>query len=458
MKKLNMKQDKQIKSVNIITKLFALTIVICGFALGAFAAPPANDAFANAEVVSGMQIHVTRTNAEATKEAGETNHANNQGGKSVWFKWVAPMSRVMSFTTNRSATNLDTLIHVYSGTTLNNIFSVTLNNNIGSPNLRSFARTRVIQGATYYIAIDGNFANNQIAEGTFLLDIQPSFQFQGADFDSDGMTDFSYFRSIDGTWNVFNSSAQQISTLRWGTNGDIPLVYSNSGSGQNEYTVFRPSDGIWYQSSCCTTNYTHWGTAGDIPVPTNFSGDSNTQIAVFRPSSGAWFISGLSVNGTYYKFGQSGDVPLPGQYSPDGYADVAVFRPSNGTWYFVNRISNIQNTDTYRQVQFGQQGDKPVPADYDGDGVLDVAVFRPSNGVWYVLQSSDNQVKAFQWGIAEDIPTTGDYDGDGKFDYAVFRPSNGTWYAYRSGDNSMQAKQFGQIGDVPVTANRTFFN
>ncbi len=270
-------RKKTINAFKDTGKLFILAIIICGFTLNAFSATPANDNFANAEVV-GIQVHITRTNVEATKEAGEPNHANNVGGKSVWFKWIAPMSRVMSFTTNRSAINIDTLLHVYRGTALNNLLNTTINNSIGSGNLRSFTRVRVVQGTTYFIAIDGSFVNNQTAEGTFQLDIQPSFEFQGADYDSDGMTDFSYFRPSDGTWNVFNSSAQQITTYRWGTNGDIPLVYSGNGAGSNEFTVFRPSDGIWYQTTCCPGGYTHWGTAGDIPIPASFGGDKAINV------------------------------------------------------------------------------------------------------------------------------------------------------------------------------------
>ena len=453
-------EKKQSNAATTAGKFFILAIIIGGFALHAFAATPPNDNFAGAELVSGIQVHVTRTNVEATKEAGEPNHAGNAGGKSVWFKWTAPMSRVMTFTTNRSAGNLNTLLNIYTGTALNNLTHQGSSNDINSPSdLRSFVRFVVNEGTTYYIAVDGYAESGQpAAAGIFVLDIQPSFDFQGADYDADGMTDFSYFRPSNGTWNVFRSSDQQIATRQWGTNGDIPVVFSNSGNGINEYTVFRPSDGLWYnQPVCCVSNgYTPWGVAGDIPAPANFGGGENTEIAVFRPSSGTWFINGISINPVYYHFGSLNDIPLPGQYSPDNFADVAVFRPSNGTWYFIKRVSNAPNSDTFNQVQFGQNGDKPVPADYDGDGLLDVAVYRPSTGVWWVLRSSDNQTQAFKWGIAEDIPTTGDYDGDGKFDYAVFRPSSGVWYVYRSGDSSIQIKQFGQSGDIPVTANRTF--
>ena len=456
-----MKQHKNKYSIGTSVKLFAVTTMLCGFALGAFAAPPANDDFVNAEIVSGIQVHIARTNEEATKEAGEPNHANNPGGKSLWFKWTAPMSRVMAITTNRSAGNFDTLLHIYKGAALNNLTSVAFSNNINAPSdLKSYARFFALEGTTYYIAVDGGSASKvPSAIGTFLLDIQPSFEFQGADYDADGMTDFSYFRPSNGTWYIFNSSSQQLSVKQWGTNGDIPLVASYSG-GNNDYNVYRPSSSFWYNQPVINVNnyYLQWGTAGDIPVPANYGGGPGTETAVFRPSNGTWYISYSETEFNYYYFGQAGDIPVPGHYSPDLVADVAVFRPSNGVWYFIKRkfINPSHPGDISEAVQFGQAGDKPVPADYDGDGVLDVAVFRPSTGVWYVRRSSDNEVQSFQWGIAEDVPTTGDFDGDGKFDFAVFRPSNGTWYVYRSGDDSFQFKHFGQSGDIPVTANRTF--
>ena len=451
-------KSRIINPIKIFMKSFAPALIISVAAFAAFAAAPPNDNFANAEVVSGMQVHIVRSNLEATKEASEPNHANNVGGKSVWFKWTAPMSRIMSITTNRSADNLDTLLHVYHGNSLNALASDGGSSNIYYPqNARSFVRFTAVEGITYYIAVDGYTENKQpAAAGTFSLDIQPSFPFQGADFDNDGMTDFAFFRPSNGNWNVDSSASGLVFTRQWGKSGDIPLAYSNSNT--NEYAVFRPSDGVWYQQPvCCTSNaYLHWGTSGDIPVPANFEGTTNTQAAVFRPSDGAWYIYRAENVYDYYRFGQTGDIPLPGQYSPDLFADIAVFRPSNGTWYFAKRVSNNHAGDYFSQVQFGLSGDKPVPADYDGDGILDVAVYRPSTGVWYVLRSSDNQVQAVQFGIAEDVPTTGDFDGDGKFDYAVFRSSTAVWYVLRSGDNSAQIKQFGQSGDVPVTSNRTF--
>jgi len=433
--------------------LFA-TLFTLLLSIAALATAPINDNFANAFALgSTIPAHIASSNVGATKEPGEQNHAGNAGGQSVWFSWTAPISRNMLITTNRSANNMDTLLHIYEGTSLGNLQSAYSNNNIDAPtNLRSFVVLNAVAGTTYYIAIDGNNDGVTTAQGVFYLDIQPYFKYQGADFDNDGMTDLSLFRPSTGDWLV-NGTTRSF-TERWGANGDIPVI-----AGRSAYpglTTFRSMDGTWYYHTLSDNNiFEQWGTNGDIPVADDFSGFLS-NFTVFRPSTGTWYIKGTGSNpNKYYQFGQSGDIPVPGQYSPDAYADVAVFRPSNGTWYFVRRIG-IDVLDTFRQVQFGQQGDKPVPADYDGDGLLDVAVYRPSTGTWWVLQSSNNQTIAFRWGIAEDLPTTGDFDGDGKFDYAVFRPSTATWYVYRSGDNQMLIKQFGQTGDIPITANRSY--
>ena len=441
---------------NFTGRFFLLAVLGLIFAAGASASAPSNDNFANAELVSGIQVHITRANADATKETGEPNHAGNAGGKSVWFKWTAPMTRMMNFSTNRSAGNLDTLLAVYRGTTLNNLVNESSSHNIDDNNLKSNAGFMAYQGTTYYIVIDGAFENGQAVEGTFQLDISPVFRSQAADYDNDGQTNLAVFRPSAGTFFHYKNWTQQTVYTLWGTNGDVPTVGGdNSG---NNFMVFRPSSGTWYvkPSQCCANDMiVNWGMSGDIPVAEEYYADVANP-AVFRPSNGTWYIHNVQGEHTYYQFGLNGDIPVPGQYSADGFADLAVFRPSNGVWYFLKRVSNAGFDDSFGAVQFGMAGDKPVPGDYDGDGLLDVAVYRPSTGTWWVLRSSNGQAQAFQWGLAEDVPTTGDFDGDGRFDFAVFRPSNNNWYIHRSGDGSVQIKEFGLAGDIPVTANKSF--
>lgn len=448
-----------------MTNRFIISLITAVFFLGgaiAAAAQPANDNFANAEVITGLQFHAQRTNMNATKESGEPNHAGNIGGKSIWFKWTAPMSRIMNITTNRSGNNLDTTMHLYTGTSLNSLTSVTFNNNI-SPSLlqnaRSYIRFTATAGTTYYIAVDGFHNGTETPQGSILFDLQPSFPHQAAEFhERDGMTDFAVFRPSTGFWYVYDRFSGGYAQLNWGAPGDIPMVTMRSIASPTLRQVYRPSDGSWWTLAGTDFGVENYGQPGDIPVTENFNVigspiGANSTIAIFRPSTGMWRFQIAPGLDRDYFFGQNGDVPVPGNYSPDAVADLAVFRPSNGTWYFRKRIGEDPSGDTFSQLQFGMSGDKPVPGDYDGDGLLDPAVYRPSTGTWWVYQSSNGQAAAFQWGIAEDIPTTGDFDGDGKFDFAVYRPSTNFWYVANSESGMTTEFRFGSPGDIPVTSN-----
>jgi hypothetical protein len=51
-----------------------------------------NDNFLAAQQLSGSAGSLAATNAGATKETGEPNHADDRGGRSVWYTWTAPFS------------------------------------------------------------------------------------------------------------------------------------------------------------------------------------------------------------------------------------------------------------------------------------------------------------------------------------------------------------------------------
>src|SRR5690606_10052797 len=63
---------------------------------------PTNDYFAYSAQLSGIGGLVTVFNGNATREAGEPNHAGNDGGHSVWYWWRAPADGLLTLNTANS--------------------------------------------------------------------------------------------------------------------------------------------------------------------------------------------------------------------------------------------------------------------------------------------------------------------------------------------------------------------
>ena len=114
---------------------------------------PANDDFAASRSLSGSSGQVTSWNLNADKETGEPSHAGNSGGKSVWWQWTAPTAGTLSLNTHGSG--FDTLLAVYSGTTLSALSAVASNDNDGASGSVSGVNLSVQSGTTYRIAVDG---------------------------------------------------------------------------------------------------------------------------------------------------------------------------------------------------------------------------------------------------------------------------------------------------------------
>jgi len=128
----------------------------------AVAASPANNNFAARQAVSGESTTVYGLNIGATKETGEPAHAGNSGGKSIWYSWTAPRSGMVEVTTAKSITtsgvSWNTLLAVYTGTSLPLLVLVASNNDSGIVD-DGTATSRLLFNATagsvYQIAVDG---------------------------------------------------------------------------------------------------------------------------------------------------------------------------------------------------------------------------------------------------------------------------------------------------------------
>ena len=138
----------------------AVTLAIFA-AQTAHAAPPANDNFASAQLVSGASGSVTGTNVEATKQAGEPDHAGDPGGQSVWFRWTAPSSGPFQF--NTVGSDFDTTIGIYTGATLVTLTEVASNDE-AIEGLVSRVYFQATAGTVYRIAVDGYEGGNGFAE------------------------------------------------------------------------------------------------------------------------------------------------------------------------------------------------------------------------------------------------------------------------------------------------------
>ncbi len=131
--------------------------------------PPANDNFANAVSVSGLTGTINGTNVNATGETGEAIHWNLSGtASSVWYRWTAPATGLASIDTVGSS--LDTILAVYTGSTLANLSRLTQDDDRGG-NRTSLVSFSATAGTTYYLAVGGASSG---ARGAFRLNWQLS--------------------------------------------------------------------------------------------------------------------------------------------------------------------------------------------------------------------------------------------------------------------------------------------
>ncbi len=78
------------------------------------------------------------------------------------------------------------------------------------------------------------------------------------DYDGDGITDVSIFRSSNGLWAI-----KGLTRIYFGSNGDSPVTGNFAGDMLDEFGIFRPSAGLWAVRGISRV---YFGSNGDIPV------------------------------------------------------------------------------------------------------------------------------------------------------------------------------------------------
>ena len=468
--------------------IFVLSCVSVG------AAAPANDNFANAQTVVDFSTYFT-TNALATKEASEPQHALNAGGKSVWYKYVAGHDGFVSVTTEGSA--FDTTLAVYRGFSFDELTLVAASDDIGPGTLQSRLEFATMSGFTYYIAVDGHNTDGVTASGQVMMaldrggfpsnnafanaitlsqtggelsvsNVGATKEFGEPNHANDPGGHSVWYRLVGpaGTPRSFTFSTRG-STNQFGTAsmptllavytgvsvGNLTQLAADNGFAQ---VTFIPSPGAVYYIAIDSrffdtpalaqgTITLKYGVTGSTQAA-DFDRDSKADISVFRPSNGTWYsLDSITGDLREVRWGLSSDIPLAGDFDFDQYTDQAVFRPSSGDWY-VNRSKPPLGLKAFH---WGVAGD--IPQVFKDGPFSYVAVFRPSNGTWYIR--FNDVFPPIKFGLPGDVPVAADYDGDGTSDVAVFRPSTGVWYRINSSNQQVVVRQFGVSGDKPVVGD-----
>lgn len=114
---------------------------------------PANDNFASRmDLGSATSVTTNATSTAATGEVSEPQHAGYPAARSLWWKWTAPSTGLVSIST--AGSGFDTLLAVYRGSTLFSLLGVASNDDAGGGNT-SRVEFEAQAGVTYQIAVDG---------------------------------------------------------------------------------------------------------------------------------------------------------------------------------------------------------------------------------------------------------------------------------------------------------------
>jgi hypothetical protein len=112
----------------------------------ALAAPPANDAFADASKI-GVGQEYTGVFTEATAELGEPSHGEPAAGQTVWFRYRSPRNARLTIETYGA--EYGTLLAAYTGSDVSDLHQVAVDDDYDST-----IRFKARRGRTYRIAVD----------------------------------------------------------------------------------------------------------------------------------------------------------------------------------------------------------------------------------------------------------------------------------------------------------------
>jgi lysyl oxidase len=201
--------------------------------------PPPNDAFAAAQTINFVPQVIYGQNNCATKEAWEPNHAD-VGGRSVWYRWIAPFSRQITITTEGS--NFDTMLAAYRFVGGNLTLEAANDDVVLTVVKYSEIRFNTQAGTEYRIAVDGWHGE----QGSIVLNM-----------DTPGNDDFAACQTISGAPGSL--SGHNIGATR--------------EAGEPTHGATFGTHSVWYCWTAPRTATVEWSTIGS---------DFDTTLAIYR--------------------------------------------------------------------------------------------------------------------------------------------------------------------------------
>ncbi|MGC4064906.1 MAG: S8 family serine peptidase [Polyangiaceae bacterium] len=127
------------------------------------------------------------------------------------------------------------------------------------------------------------------------------------DFNGDGKDDLLVYRGTEGNWYFLYSNTWTSNVIQWGAWGDIPITYKSATAARN-IAVWRPSNSHFYARNVTSgaTADVYWGDYGDIPRFADTDGNGVDEYIIWRPREGNWYNRTL---GTTIQWGLVGDIP-----------------------------------------------------------------------------------------------------------------------------------------------------
>lgn len=153
----------RIRTRQVLPAALAL-IASCAVAQTALAAPPANDDFADAEFVRELPVLDRGSVLEATREAGEPEHAGQAVGPSVWYRIVPARSGRLSV--NTCSARFDTVLSVYTGRSVGALTEVASDDDSCGSQLGSHVVFQAEARVVYSIAV-GVYPGTDLGDGLF---------------------------------------------------------------------------------------------------------------------------------------------------------------------------------------------------------------------------------------------------------------------------------------------------